>query len=111
MEIKFTPHGIFYLIKLTQQKDAYLILTRKCFTIAIKTIQLSSHITQHHEFINATFSSEIFFETNIFAIIGKNHFLFRYESEDKKLNRVRLQSVSKTQLNKFPTSVQPQTLN
>ena len=61
-----------YLIKLTQQKDAYLILTRKCFTIAIKTIQLSSHITQHYEFIKATFSSEIFFETNnIFAVRGK----------------------------------------
>ena len=29
------------------------ILTRKCFTIAIKTIQLSSHIT-HDEFIKAT---------------------------------------------------------
>ena len=53
-----------YLIKLTQQKDAYLILTRKCFTIAIKTIQLSSHITQHDEFIKATFSSENFLETN-----------------------------------------------
>ena len=40
-----------YLIKLTQQKDAYLILTRKCFTIAIKTIQLSSHIT--HNMMNS----------------------------------------------------------
>ena len=58
-----------YLIKLKQQKEANLILTRKCFTIAIKTIQLSSHITKHDEFIKATFSSKIFFETNnIFAI-------------------------------------------
>ena len=58
-------------LKLTHQKDANLILTRKCFTIAIKTIQLSSHITKHDEFIKATFSSEQFFETNnIFAIRG-----------------------------------------
>ena len=100
-----------YLIKLTLQKDAYLILTRKCFTIAMKTIQLSSHITQHDEFIKATFSSEIFFETNnIFAIKGKKPFLFHYVLEDKKLNRVKLHSVSNTQLNKFPTSVQHQTL-
>ena len=112
VEIKFTPHGILYLIKLTQQKDAFLILTRKCFTIAIKAIQLSSHITQHHEFIKATFSSEICFETNnIFAIRGKNNLLFHFVRDDKKLNRVKLHSVSKTQLNKFPTSVQPQTLN
>ena len=70
-----------YLIKLTEQKDANLILTRKCFTIAIKTIQLSSHIT-HDEFIKATFSSEIFFETNhIFAIRCKNPFLFHYVCE------------------------------
>ena len=47
-----------YLIKLTNQ-DANLILTRKCFTIAIKTIQLSSHFIKHDEFIKATFSSEI----------------------------------------------------
>ena len=60
-----------YLIKLTQQKDAKLVLTRKCFTIAIKTIQLSSHITKHDEFIKTTFSSEIFYETNsILAIRG-----------------------------------------
>ena len=32
-----------YLIKLTHQKNANLILTWECFTIAIKTIQLSSH--------------------------------------------------------------------
>ena len=51
-----------YLIKLRNQKDANLILTRKCFTIVIKTIQLSSYITQHDEFIKATFSSEICFE-------------------------------------------------
>ena len=65
-----------YLIKLTEQKDANLILTRKCFTIAIKTIQLiSSHITKHIEFMKATFSSEIFFETNnIFAIRGNLSF-------------------------------------
>ena len=50
-----------YLIKLPQQKDANLILTRKCFTFAIKTSQLSSHTTQHDEFIKATFSGEIFF--------------------------------------------------
>ena len=115
MEIKFTPHGILYLtgylLKLTQQKDAYLILTRKCFTIAIKTIQLNSQITQHNEFIKATLSSEIFFETNnIFAKRGKKPFLFHYVREDKKLNRVKLHSVSNTQLNKFPTSVQYQTL-
>ena len=80
-----------YLIKLTQQKNANLILTRKCFTIAIKTIQLSSHITQHDEFIKATISSEIFFETNnIFVIRGKNPFPFYYVREDKKLNRVKL---------------------
>ena len=47
---------MLYLIKLTHQKDAYLILTRKCFTIAIKSIQLSSHIIKHDEFIKATFS-------------------------------------------------------
>ena len=65
-------------------------IARKCFTIAIKTIQLSSHITQHDEFIRATFSSEIFFETNnIFATRGKNLFLFHYVREDKKLNRVK----------------------
>ena len=61
----------FYLIKLAQHKNANLnlILTRKCFTIAIKTIQLSSHIIKHDEFIKATFSSEQFFETNnIFAL-------------------------------------------
>ena len=69
---KLTRLGI---IKLTQQKDANLNLTRKCFTIAIKTIQLSSHITKHDEFIKATFSSEIFFETNyIFAIRGNLSF-------------------------------------
>ena len=49
-----------YLIKLTHQKDANHIFTRKCFTIAIKTIQLSSHVIKHDEFIEATFSSEIF---------------------------------------------------
>ena len=65
------------LIKLTHQKDANLILTRKCFTIAIKTIQLSLRIIKHDEFIRATFSSEQFFETNnIFAIRGKNSFYF-----------------------------------
>ena len=75
-------------------RDAKLILTRKCFTIAIKTIQLSSHITQHNEFIKGTFSSEIFFETNnIFAIRGKNSFLFQYVGEEKKLYQ--------TQLHKF----------
>ena len=80
-----------YLIKLTQQKDAYLISTRKCCTIAIKTIQLSSHITQHDVFINTTFSSKIFFETNnTFAIRGKIPFPFHYVREDKKLNRVKL---------------------
>ena len=64
-----------YLIKLTEQKDANVILTRKCFTIAIKTIQLSSHITKHDEFIKATFSSEILFETNnIFPIRGNLSF-------------------------------------
>ena len=47
-----------YLIKLTHQKEANLIFTRKCLTIAIKTIQLSSHIIKHDEFIKATFSSE-----------------------------------------------------
>ena len=95
------------LIKLKQQKDAYLILKRKCFTIAIKTIQLSSHITQHDEVIKATFSSERFFKTNnIFAIREEKPFLFHYVREDKQLNRVKLHSVSKTQLNKFRTSVQ-----
>ena len=63
------------MVKLTEQKDANVILKRKCFTIAIKTIQLSSHITKHDEFIKATFSSEIFFETNnIFAIRGNFSF-------------------------------------
>ena len=57
-----------YLINLTEQKDANLNLT-------LKTIQLSSHITKHDEFIKATFSSEIFFETNnIFAIRGNLSF-------------------------------------
>ena len=52
-----------------------MFLTRKCFTIAIKTIQLSSHITKHDEFIKAIFSSEIFFETNnILAIRGNLSF-------------------------------------
>ena len=74
----------------THQKDANLILTRKCFTIAIKTIQLSSHIMKHDEFITATFSSEQFYETNnIFAIRGKNPFLFHYVREEKELNRVK----------------------
>ena len=69
-----------YLIKLTEQKEANLILRRKCFTIAIKTIQLSSHITKHDEFIKATFSSEIFFETNkIEAIfLSKNYWLSHF---------------------------------
>ena len=63
------------IIKLTHQKDNNLILTRKCFTTAIKTIQLSSHIIKHDEFIKATFFSEQFFGTNnIFAIRGKNPF-------------------------------------
>ena len=54
---KLTRQNVYlYLIKLAQQKDANLILTRKCFTIAIKTIQLSSHIIKHDEFIKATFS-------------------------------------------------------
>ena len=57
-------------MKLTEQKDANLILTRKCFTIAIKTIQLSSHITKHDEFIKATFSSIFFEASNTFAIRG-----------------------------------------
>ena len=57
------------------------------------------------------FPAKYFFETNnIFLIRGKNPFLFHYEREDKKLNRVKLHSVSKMQLNKFPTSVQHQTL-
>ena len=46
-------------IQLTHQKDANLILTRKCFTIAIKTIQLSLHILKHDEFIKATFSRDL----------------------------------------------------
>ena len=79
---------MIYLIKLTHQKDANLILTRKCFTIAIKTIQLSSHIIKHDEFIKATLCSEKRFETNnIFAIRSKNPFLF--------------QSCQKLQQNKF----------
>ena len=69
------------LIKLTHQKDANLILTQKCFTIAIKTIQLLARIIiiKHDEFINANFSRKIFFETNnLFAIRGKNPFLFHW---------------------------------
>ena len=62
-------------------------ITRKCFNIAIKTIQLSAHIIKHDEFIKATFSSENFFETNnifaIQAIRGKNPFLFHYVREEK----------------------------
>ena len=82
---------MIYFIKLTHQKDANLILIRKCFTIAITTILLSSHIIRHDKFTKATFSSEIFFEKNkIFAIRGKNLFLFHYVREGKKLNRVRL---------------------
>ena len=96
-----------YLIKLTQQEDAYHMLTRKCFTIAIKIIQLSSHITQHDEFIKATFSSEIFFETkNIFAIRGKNPFLFHYVRKDKKLNRVKSSNQS-CQINKINFTLKP----
>ena len=68
----------------SQQKDAELVLTRKCFTIAIKTIQLSSHIIKHDEFIKATFSSEKV------GIRDKNPFLFHYVREEKKLNRVKL---------------------
>ena len=88
---KLTRQNVYlYLIKLAQQKDANLILTRKCFTIAIKTIHLSSHIIKHDEFIKATFSSEQYFETNNkFAIRGKNPFLFHYMREEKKLNRVK----------------------
>ena len=101
VEIKVTEDGkiqnyeahMVYLIKLTHQKDANFILTQKCFTIAIKTIQLLAHIIiiKHDEFINANFSSKIFFETNnIFAIRGKNPFLFHYVGEEKKqLNRVK----------------------
>ena len=88
---KLTRQNVYlYLIELAQQKDANLNLTRKCFTIAIKTIQLSSHIIKHDEFIKATFSSEQFFETsNIFAIRGKIPFLFHYVREEKKLSRVK----------------------
>ena len=50
-----------YSIKLTHQKDTNLILTRKFFTIAIKNIQLSSHVIKHDE---TTFSSE-----NLFACV------------------------------------------
>ena len=64
---KLTRHGIFNYVN--------LILTRKCLTIAIKTIQLSSYTTKHDEFIKVTFSSEIFYETdNIFAIRGNLFF-------------------------------------
>ena len=88
---------IYILFKLAQQKNANLILTRKCFTIAIKkTIQLSSHIIKHDEFIKATFSSEQFFETNnIFAIRGENLFPFHCVREDKKTqSRVKLPCTS-----------------
>ena len=51
------------------QKDANLILTRKCFTIAIKTIQLSSDIIKHDEFIKATFSSEQFLKQTIYLLL------------------------------------------
>ena len=93
---KLTRQNVcLYLIKLAQQKNANLILTRKCFTIAIKTIQLSSHIIKHDEFIKATFSSEQFFETNnTFALRGENLFLFHCVREDKKLNRVKLPCTS-----------------
>ena len=66
-------------IKLTDQKDANHILTRKCFTIAIKTIQLSSHIKKLNMMNSerSTFPANNFFETNnIFAIRGKNAFYF-----------------------------------
>ena len=81
-----------YLIKLTHQKDANHILTRNFFTIAIKTIQLSSHIIKHEEFTEAAFSNEKDFlkeKKNIFAIRGKNPFLFHYALEEKKLNHVK----------------------
>ena len=85
---------MLYFIKLTQLKEANLILTRKCFTIAIKTIQLSSHIAKHDVVIKATFCSENFFETNnIFAVSDKNSFLFHDMREEKKLNRVKLSYV------------------
>ena len=66
---KYKLKGMVYLIKLTQQKDANLILTQKCFTIAINIIQLSSHITQHDEFIKATFSSEIFLKQTTYLLL------------------------------------------
>ena len=87
-------------LKLAQHKNANLILTRKCFTIAaIKTIQLSSHIIKHDEFRKATFSSEQCFQTNnIVALRGENLFLFHCVREDKKLNRVKLPCTSGSNL-------------
>ena len=37
--------------------------------MAIKTIQLSSDITQHDEFIKATFSSEIFLKQTTYLLL------------------------------------------
>ena len=43
---------------------------------------------KHDEFIKATFFQRTIFETNnIFAIRGKNPFLFHYVREEKKLSR------------------------
>ena len=103
-----------YLIKLTQQKDAYLILTRKCFTIAIKTIQLSSHIAQHDEFIKATFSSKYFLKQTTYLLEdAKNpsYFITCVKTRNSIVSNYYTPTVSKTQLNKFPTSVRHQTLN
>ena len=55
------------------------------------TLYSVNSIMKHDEFIKATFSSENFFETNnIFAIRGKNPFLFHYVCEENKINRVKL---------------------
>ena len=65
-QIQTHEKQMVYLMKLTHQKDA------NHNKIAIKIIQLSSHIIKHDEFIETTFSSEIFLETNsIFVIRGK----------------------------------------
>ena len=52
---------------------------------------LSSNVTQHGEFIKATFSSKKFIETkNIFSFRGKKSLLFHSVREDKKPNRIKL---------------------
>ena len=57
------------LNKLTHQKDANLILTQKFFTIAIKNIQLSSHIIKHDEFIRPPFPANFYLKQTTYLLL------------------------------------------